>query len=462
MSRIVITNYNILVFSILIDKVSSMSASSYATEFNVAFLRQYSFSGVMEMLIYTMSSSPVQFNISSLTGTYSYTGTTSVHSPDLVTIPSSLQVREVTHSYRNFGLHVKSLSGQPISIVLIGHINTPRSTYLALPCYEQYTQEYIYYGISASGTSSVRYSQILLVGCRDNTTVTITPTQNVQLPSNAQTNSTLVNITAGSSHTITLHSLQTLLIAATLVDLSGTKIVSNHPLTVVGGHDCARVPVPYGDCDPLSTQIPPTINWGTHFLLTPLYSRNGQRFKLIVSENITKVSISCPQNNTNVTMNFAGDIITFDTNFGHFCYVLCSSKCYIAALAFGRDYPVNGYGDPLLMTVPPIRQYPHNVTFTTLPEMPTNHYSIAIPADTYYNGTVVINGTLTTLDFTPIYDMYGTIIGYGYNTTVDGNYTISHSHPNGKIYVSVYGFFFYGGYGYLAGMLLKGPAGKQI
>ena len=444
-------------FSIFTGKVSSISASSYATEFNVAFLRQYSASSVMEMLIYTMSPNPVQFNISSLTGTYSYNGITSVHSPDLVTIPSSLQVREVTHSYRNYGLHVKSVSGQPISIVLIGHINTPRSTYLALPCSHQPTQEYIYYGISANSTSSGRYSQILLVGCRDNTTVTITPTQNVQLPSNAQTNSTLNTITAGSSHTITLHSLQTLLIAATLVDLSGTKIVSNHPLTVVGGHDCAKVPVSYSDCDPLSTQIPPTINWGTHFLLTPLYSRNGQQFKLIVSENNTKVSISCPQNNTNVTLSFAGDIITFDTNFGHFCYVLCSSKCYIAALAFGRDYPVYGYGDPLLMTVPPIRQYPHNVTFTTLPEMPTNHYSIAIPADTYYNGTVVINGTLTTLDFTPIYDMYGTVTGYGYNTTFDGNYTISHSHPNGKIYVSVYGFFSYGGYGYLTGLLLNGP-----
>ena len=435
-----------------------MSASSYATEFKVAFLKQFFSSNFIEMLIYTMSPSPVQFNISSLTGTYNYTGITSVNSPDLVTIPSSLQVREVTHSYRNHGLHVESLSGQPISIVLIGYTSTPRSTYLALPCYEQPTQEYIYYGISANTILSMRYSQFLLVGCRDNTTVTITPTQNVQLPSNAQTNSILVTITAGSSHTITLHSLQTLLIEATLVDLSGTKIVSNHPLTVIGGYDCAKVPVLYSDCDPISTQIPPTINWGTHFLLTPLDGRNGQRFKLIVSENNTKVSISCPQNNTNVTMNFAGDIITFDTNFGHFCYVLCSSKCYIAALAFSHDYPAsNDSGDLLLMTVPPIRQYPHNVTFTTLPEMPTNHYSIAIPADTYYNGTVVINGILTTLDFTPIYDMYGTVTGYGYNTTVNGNYTISHSHPNGKIYVSVYGFISSGGYGYLAGMLLNGP-----
>ena len=38
--------------------------------------------------------------------------------------------------------------------------------------------------------------------------------------------------------------------------------------------------------------------------------------------------------------------------------------------------------------------------------------------------------------------------------TANGNYTISHSHPNGKIYVSVYGFHSHGGYSYIAGMLL--------
>ena len=60
-------------------------------------------------------------------------------------------------------------------------------------------------------------------------------------------------------------------------DLSGTKIVSNHLLTVIGGHDCAQIPTDYGNCDPISTQMPPTVNWGNSFLLPPLTSRtNGQ------------------------------------------------------------------------------------------------------------------------------------------------------------------------------------------
>ena len=81
--------------------------------------------------------------------------------------------------------------------------------------------------------------------------------------------------------------------------------------------------------------------------------------------------------------------------------------------------------------------------------MPTNFYSIAVPADTYFNSTAIINGVLTKLTWTSIYNNNLTISGYGYTTSANENYTISHSNPNGKIYVSVYGFSDCGGYGYL-------------
>ena len=408
-----------------------------------------------------MSQEPVQFTISSASSYgFNYTGTTSISSPNLVSIPSNLQVRGRTYSYRNVGLYVKSIFDVPISIVLIGHTSTPRSTYLALPCIEYGLQEeYVYYGISADSTLSNRYGQILLVGCMNNTVVTITPTQNVLLPQDPQqSNSPLITITAGSSHTVMLHSLQTLLIATLYVDLTGTKVVSNKPLTVVGGHECAQVPNSYSDCDPMSMQVTPTFTWRDHFLLTPLESRIvGQRYKLLTSQNDTYVNISCPQNLTKHMIEFPGSMLIIDTNFSSFCDVTCSHPCYIAGLSFSRNYPIYGpNGDPFLMIVPPISQYPHSVTFTTLPEMPTNHYSVAIPADFYYNGTILINGVLTeTTDWSPIYSANGRISGYGYNSSASGTYTISHSHPDGGIYVSVYGFHTFGGYGYLAGMLLK-------
>ena len=419
-------------------------------------MRQYGQDSHIEMIVLTNSSNPVQFNISSSTG-YNYTGTTLANAATTVTIPSSLQVRGSSYIYRHLGLHVTSSPSQPIAVVMVGYTDAPRSTYLALPCHDQPTDEYIYYGISQETKVNNVYGQILLVGCRDNTTVTIIPTQNIQLPQNIQQDdSGIVNVTSGSNYTVTLHALQTLLIAAELVDLSGTKILSNHPLTVIGGHECATVPVSYSYCDPIATQVPPTINWGTQFLLVPLQNRsNGQRYKLITSTKDTHVNITCKQNSTTIVLTLSGDILTYDSDYNTFCHVQCSQLCYIAELAFGRKYQASSYGDPLLMTVPPIRQYPHSVTFTTLPEMPINFYSIAVPADTYFNGTVIINDVLTKLTWTPIYNNDGTISGYGYTTSANGSYTINHSHPNGKIYVSVYGFHDYGGYGYPAGMLLQ-------
>ena len=442
--------------------VDCSGISSHGNQFYVAFLRQFSSTSRIEMIVLTKSTTPVQFNISSSTG-YNYTGTTTANAATFVTIPSNLQVRESSYTYRHLGLHVTSSPSQPISVVLVGYTSTPRSTYLALPCHDQPTDEYIYYGISHESSSSNYYSQILLVGCRDNTTVTITPTQTIQLPQDPQqSNSATVTIIAGTSYTVTLHSLQTLLIAVQYTDLSGTKIVSNYPLTVVGGHDCAQVPVNYGDCDPIATQVPPTINWGTNFLLTPLQSRNnGQRFKVIASESNTNFVMRCSNTSLHNIIALSGNLVSYNIGSSHFCYAHCSQPCFITELAFGRYYPGfvgASYGDPLLMTVPPIRQYPQSVTFTTLPEMPTNFYSIAVPADAYFNGTVVINGVLTMLTWTSIYNVHGTISGYGYTTAANGNYTISHSHPNGKIYVSVYGFQIVGGYGYPAGMLLNSLA----
>ena len=46
---------------------------------------------------------------------------------------------------------------------------------------------------------------------------------------------------------------------------------------------------------------------------------------------------------------------------------------------------------------------------------------------------------MTILNWTSIYSSNRAILGYSYTMSDNGNYTISHSHPNGKIYVSVYG-----------------------
>ena len=430
--------------------------SIYGSDFYIGFLRQFSSSGTIQIRVNTFVTISVPFSISSTTG-YGYVGTTSASSPATVTIPTSFQVRDSGYEYRNLGLHITSLPTNTITIVVIGYTSTatPRLTHVVHPYLEQLTTAYTYYGVSAAKTS--RYSQVLLVGCRDNTTVTITPTQNISIPENPQlSDSIYLNITAGDNHTVTLHELQSLLIINSF-DLSGTKIVSNHPLTVVGGHDCAQIPTEYGDCDPISTQIPPTVNWGNSFLLPPLTSRtNGQRYKIIASENNTIVEIKCGTNaNETVVLSYDGDIHQFDTNSSEYCTVLTSNPSYVAEYGFGRDYLSDGYGDPLLMTIPPLDQYIHSVTFSSFVTMPKNYFSILVPNDQYFNQTYLYNGFTLTPTWTTIYYPNGSIAGYGYSTQFSGAVTISHSNVNGSIFVTVYGFDSAGAYGYTAGMKLN-------
>ena len=89
------------------------------------------------------------------------------------------------------------------------------------------------------------------------------------------------------------------------------------------------------------------------------------------------------------------------------------------------------------------------VTFTTIlivsyfygkhkrKEITTNsHYSENTLANPIYQESIPVN--YTNLSHTP-----------KATTSANENNTISHSNPNGKIYISVYGFHYLGGYGYL-------------
>ena len=61
-------------------------------------------------------------------------------------------------------------------------------------------------------------------------------------------------------------------------DLTGTNVLSNKPLMVISGHECAYAILNYNDivmcfcvlipsCEPQALQVPLTTTWGTRFLI---------------------------------------------------------------------------------------------------------------------------------------------------------------------------------------------------
>ena len=393
-----------------------------------------------------------------------YTGTVTSSAPIVINIPSGLQVRHHDYSNRQKGVHIFSTGNEPIFVIsetFISFLN--HGTFVAYPC-SRFKNEtsYEYYVISTGEHAGYFVSEFLLVGCENETTVTITPSKQVHLPENLQEpNSPFMGIDSGStSHLLKLHRMQTLLVTNG-DDLTGTKITSNKPLTVISGHECANVPVSMPGCEPLAVQVPPVATWGKKFLLAPFAGRmSNQTFKAISSEyNASFISI-CGINSTQVTHK----ITVFSLNTEEYCYL--ESTVPILVIQLSAGVTTDNKGDPAITMISPIDQYLHEIEFISLPtsDFPFSFISVTVSAEHYSPESILLDGTAINCDWQRIYDIDDNVVGFGCSkalsieTSVPTQHTVSHLGTGGLLSVLVYGFNSAGparGYAYLTGQKLK-------
>ena len=432
--------------------------STYSSEFFVGFYEHVHGSNKRTLYVHTMKTAPVSFKVTSLDDNFSYKGSTSYHNPHKVTIPASYEVLDHTYSWRRKGLKVYSLDSESISVIAWSfRSDSDFMSYLALPCHKQPTTQYTYYVVSTLGWSD-QTSQFMIIGCLNNSNVTIIPNNDITVPSDPQ-NSAASNIivSAGHSFNFVLHSLQTFFVFKPHVDLTGTKIISDSPLTIISGHEAARVPAGSHDADPIVTQLTPTITWGKTFLLPPHMGRtNGQSYKVIASNNKTNAVKTCGTNYTSEHIKFdENNTNWFYTTNNVYCSIISDQPIYVAQIGVGTQYAGGSFGDPSLNTVPPIEQYEHSIHFSALLSSDTSYYSVAVPNDGYFDQKVLINNKLINPSWVQIYGSNGSVYGYGYSGCFSGTITVTHPNPNGTLFVSIYGWKSYAGYSYVGGMKLN-------
>lgn len=380
-------------------------------------------------------------------------GMVSSGSPMVITLSSTSQVTGTDFSNRNKGIHVYSNGTEPIFVVVetvITSINY--GTYLAYPSLSfQSITSYEY--VILSQESNILQSTFLLVGNLDNTSITIIPSQGVSLPSDTQTTSDLVSVEANtSSHTFLLNKIQTLLVQSGN-DLTGTKVISSKPLTVVSGHECANVPLTSAaGCEPLAIHVPLRASWGTKFMLAPFAGRNGaQIFKAVTTTDNTSIVYTCG----NMTRkNFTSREFQLSTN--EYCYLESSDPIMVAQLSVGQTE--DSLGDPAIAMISPINGYVHEIQFLSLStgDFPRNYVSITVPDSP--NG-VLLDGVPIVCQWKTIYNSSNITIGYGCSLNVSSGasspmqHRISNLNPNGLLSVIVYGFNTepHQGYAYLSG-----------
>ncbi len=386
-------------------------------------------------------------------------------------LPVDLEVTSSEFAERMKGIRVRGTGENPIYVLVNIRFPTIGSvygyaTYLLhlnsevenLDYYEYFAMSTAYEDLNVAKITN-RSSVILLVGNFPATAISITPTQEVSLPEDAQTNSSLVSVQAGTTHQVTLDDLQTLLVSS-LSDLTGTRIVSNKPLTVITGHQCAQVPSTVAFCEPLYVHVPPTFSWGRQFYLAPFAGRNStQYYKLVTSKNSTTVAHRCGLSNSQeMEISAAGNSSLLEIPPGSFCFLTATSPIFVVQMAAGSQ--VDNMGDPAIAIVSPVSGHVNSTSFFSLPLFTSNFITVTVQAEHYNTEEILLDENQLDRAWNAIYHITsGDIVGYGCTASVSaGTHIVSHSGESGVLSVTAYGWDDSPaiGYAYLTGINLEG------
>ena len=421
-------------------------------------------------LIITTPSDEAHYSVWNASGKIT-NGTTTHLSPASVFFSNSFDVLTSGFADRLKGIQVRATGESLISVLVITRshifsslINTAASYLVHYNSEIANNYTYVYFALSTdyAGVQNIvnRKSNILLVANSHNTMVNITPTQTVVLPENSQVNSSMISVEMGSSYQTTLHQFQTFLISS-LSDLTGTRIVSNRPLTVISGHQCAQIPTIEPFCEPLYIHVPPTASWGQAFLLAPFAGRTSSvNFKLVTSQNNTAIAYRCgTEQSQGITLSLAGDSSILAFLGTPFCYLTATSPILVAQV--GSGYNTDERGDPAVALVSPITGHVSRTQFFTPSDnFPQNFISVTVQAQFFNVSHILLDGNRLVCmgSWSAIQDITSDVaVGYGCTANVtSGSHNVTHEIEGGVLSVAAYGWNSNPqlGYAYLTGINL--------
>ena len=366
-------------------------------------------------------------------------------------ISGNLQVVSSSFDDRFKGIHLET--NLPITLYFLD--SYAAHTYLALPCHDYQISQYEYYTISTGSYRKTTMSQALLVGCQNNTTVTITPSVDLFLPNNAQEPDDIdIVVSKGISHTVLLHEGQTLYFGEPDVDITGTHIVSDKPLTVITGHECASRPDMANRCSPLQLQVPPTVTWGTKYILPAITDRYfGYNYpvyvKIITADRHTTIISVCNETVNTTHYDTQGSVHSFYYNHSFNCYVEANKP--ILVTVFIRNYYYTR-----VTLIPPMEQYSNKLDFSSILGYYHTNIIVTTTPVGFSSSAILYNGQPIT-NWTTVYDSSMNIVGYVAEIREYIYYlynaSIVHTDRHGKVSVLIHGDYYYS-MTYLAGMNL--------
>jgi hypothetical protein len=277
-----------------------------------------------------------------------------------------------------------------------------------------------------------RFSVFAIVAAHDNTTVTITPTRDLE-----------GGFATGESFQVELDRGEGFLGQSAESrgpdgDLTGTIILSSMPVQVSNGNGCTLVPQFIQSCDHLFEIAQPVSVWGTTAFAAPVPERpSGSVYRILASEDDT------------VVRQDGAVVATLDRGAFHEtpevpgAPVFASDKpIFVTQFITGNSSPETEFmqGDPSMGSVLPAEQYLTRYTFSTLlGEQFARHYVSVIALSASVPGSAVfLDGTpIPAAEFEPI---DGTEYSYAVLAIEEGMHTTASEHPHGVTVVGYHDF----------------------
>jgi len=175
-------------------------------------------------------------------------------------------------------------------------------------------------------------------------------------------------------------------------DITGTRLVADKPIQVLGGHECSFMPSGEGYCDHLEDAMLPVSQLGTEYVLAapvlnnPPTQRRFQVVRVIATEANTTLTYDPPNPGAPTAIAGPGEFIELPPSAENF--VLVSDKpVLVAQYMVGSTY--DGYGtDPSLLATLPVARWHTSHWVHTLPEWLPLDIDILAPT----GATVTVDG----------------------------------------------------------------------
>ena len=328
-----------------------------------------------KILVSTDESEPVNFWVYWNKRTHPRTQSNTIHTVSrgktvLIDIPDVLSIfSNYRETPADIGIQLHSQDGKQLTVLQVHEVAIifgfviGADAFLVFPKIETKSITYEYFALYIPVAHFFGF-----VTTEPHTTITITAVTNI-------TTFFVIfhSLIRGKNYTATVPAAGTSVTgtASNYSDLSGTRVISDKPLSFFAGQELSFI-------IPGLRQIPPTETWGFKFFLVPLSTHSADRYRILASRGGTECSVTC----TNASLS---EIITL-ANPGDFKQLIyttryCSVECNhpILILEFHRcgNYKYN------LKMIPPVGQYSNDykLYFSDELEGDTDQIKLAIPTE---------------------------------------------------------------------------------